>query len=187
MSIKYIYNISDFSLGLIAGQLFNEIKSNVNISSNIINVFQQANDDVDLTFESVLSGGELSTANNIIDFHIPRSSRDIQLFTFQPVTIRSSTYESVFTFYFEGTNNGKDISEIKLMCKSTTNNQTYNIRLYDSTNNKVIKEETYSNNEFEDKILTVFSNIPKEESVIELQMKKNGGSGCIIKAFRIVE
>lgn len=97
-----------------------------------------------------------------------------------PVTKNSSTsnttYTTIYKFQFPGTNDST-ITSIKFISYMDNTVTSYDIRLYDFTNDTVLGSGNYTNEVSAINTISSISNLPTSEAVFEIQFKRNGGSG----------
>jgi len=99
------------------------------------------------------------------------------------VYTRNSYYTKLASFIYSGSNNVGNILEIYVNTWATENNMTFDIRIYDNTNSNVIAElqNISSTDEKNIQSLGVISNLPEEQAIFELHIKKTSGSFSIKK------
>lgn len=73
--------------------------------------------------------------------------------------------------------NLRHIKTIKVLSYKQNNNiDSYDVRIYDATNDQIIAESNFNNLIPIVNDLGTLSNLPNEEAVLEIQCKKNGGN-----------
>lgn len=91
-------------------------------------------------------------------------------------TITTTSYVTVTEFSLsEGEYTSLD--NIKIVSYMSRGVESYDIRIYDSTNNNILAEETYKNTEKEIQTISKFDNMPKGNVIMEVQCRKGKGWG----------
>lgn len=67
------------------------------------------------------------------------------------------------------------LASIKIVSYMQKHIDSYDVRIYDMTNNKVLAEQSYKNTDRQINSITKFTNMPDGDAIIEIQCKKNGG------------
>lgn len=173
MATTYIKSLSsDFGGNLNPSLLLDEINDNTNISLTCINITNIA-DNVNIVFESSLDSGEQTILDNIISLHSPSNNKPkVKSFVVTPdiAEFDNSIYRLISIFNYAGKDSIGDLDYIEYIGLISNENSTYDIRAYDSTNNKIIAEKTGNNNKKMQIIdLGELSNIPSESAIIEIQ------------------
>lgn len=88
----------------------------------------------------------------------------------------SGSYDALYEFVFPG-GDVSSISSIKFLSYMDNGITSYDIRIYDSTNGTVIATVNLTNAVKTIITLSSFNNIPTGDAIMEIQAKKNGGSG----------
>lgn len=90
--------------------------------------------------------------------------------------ITSSSYNTIMSISVVG-ENLRHIKTIKVLSYKQNNNiDSYDVRIYDATNDQIIAESNFNNLIPIVNDLGTLSNLPNEEAVLEIQCKKNGGN-----------
>jgi len=168
---------------IIAGQLFLEIEKNQDITTTVFSV-NVSGDVITIVFKGTISSEEETELDSLVNSHLPREYRNFLPIVFQPVIIKSKHYQTALSFFINGTNNEQGIDSVKFVSKKVNGSGNYSIRLYDSTNNKVLFEQSYTNTTYQMFTIDSISNIPDEEAVLEIQAKVSN-KPCYIKACKI--
>lgn len=98
-------------------------------------------------------------------------------YTFTKVVSGDTSYFTAHVFCFQGTKIFGTPLKITIIC-GYIDNTTQSVRIYDTTNNKVICERTNITSAFptaED--MGALSNIPEDPSLWEVQIKRVSGPG----------
>jgi hypothetical protein len=176
---------TDFNGNLNISQLLNEINES-SISPTCLTVFN-LNNIVAIKFNSSLSSEEQSTLNSIISSHSPNAhiGNTITNIGMSNTRIDSTTYTTLTSFDFPGLNIWSDVSNIKIISLMEAGGDSYDVRIYDVTNNNLICSKTL-NNEYECiSDLGSLSNLPSDESIFEIQAKINNNTIAHIKNISI--
>lgn len=88
---------------------------------------------------------------------------------------QSDQYEVIMSLTIPGENTNA-IQSINVLSYKTSNITSYDIKIYDATNNNTIAESNFSNNNLTNNNMGTLTNLPSTESIIEVQAKKNGGN-----------
>jgi hypothetical protein len=94
----------------------------------------------------------------------------------------STTYTRIGTFVYTGTTNMKTISSISAVAYMDTAVTSYSIKIINRTNNITIVENTFNNTSESIINFTPIANIPTGQVIIEILIKKTGGTGSL-KAY----
>lgn len=161
-------------------KIFNNIYSIEELEKSInqelpssLNTINNNEDDMDFIFTIELDQNEKNILDNIVKNH-HQVFRDYQLenkSTLQLLTvrqrIRSKNYTDFASFYYDGYLSGMNLVSIRFVARG----ENYSVRLYDSTNNKILSEKSFNNKNYEEFILDNFTNIPLRKSILDLQIK----------------
>lgn len=88
----------------------------------------------------------------------------------------SISYARLASFTFPGSDN-VDLSFIKVISYMDTSITSYDLRIYDATNNAIISEANFNNIIEQVNDMGILSNLPVSEAIWEVLSKRNGGSG----------
>lgn len=173
----YTYSLaSDFSGNLNHRQLHDEIdESSI---TQILTSVTSNGDVVNIYFDASLNASGVTTLDNLVSDHIPA-----QLYNFSKVIVLSplvqSTYSTIYkkvhVYYYEGSKSIGTITCTNVLSYMSSGVTNYTIRLFDQTNDTVLAENTFTNTEEEECILTPISNVPEKAAILEIQIKKYGG------------
>lgn len=154
-------------------QLQYELKQN-NIPITLDSYNQQ---DINLTL--YFSGNVADYTTQIMDIihnHIPKTidsfNEIIEIFNSSNKTYSTNVYTKVCEFPYKG-ENIHSILKCELLSYINMENLTYNIRIYDKTNNKIISEKTFSNTTNEICVIDSLINFPFYASILEIHCKIN--------------
>lgn len=188
MSITtYIKSLStDFSGNLNSGQLVTEIETNTEITPVCLTVFN-IGDDVRIKFANFLSAKEQTILNTIISIHTPALpiGYTVSNISIPEDIIDSTTYITLTSFNFPGKNLWPHITNIKIISLMESGGTSYDVRVFDITNNNYICSINLSNTDESICDLGALSNIPTGEAIFELHAKINNTSVAHIKNISI--
>ena len=181
MSYNYDYSfVNDFKSKLRFHKFHKEIKRN--IEKNLIAVTKD-NDLVSILFKDSLTPEEESLLDGLVESHnfILPVRKDI----YNPTKeySDSTTYTELGTFTYIGSNSIGLINKIEAFTYLNGLTGTYDIRIYNITNNSVISEnQGLINKRLELIDLGNLSNIPKDTATFEIQAR-TGETGLNNKVF----
>ena len=171
---KYTKSItSDFGDNFNSTDLKKEIEKS-NIGANIIRI-DRLGDSVDIIVDASINE---STLNTVITGHTSaqgaRFSNTINNIL-RKNEIKDTTYKRACAFVYEGSEFIGNIVKINIIGYKDDGVTSYSVLVEDNTNNMVISETTFTNDEEEVLSLTPISNIPTGRAKIEVFIKKTGG------------
>lgn len=174
------YSLSiDFGGNLNAGQFHEEIDDESGISPTILTV-RITDDVVELDFSSSLSSGEQTILDGLVSGHVPNDSKPKDNFyTVYPRldSVRTTGYKSTGAFKFAGSNVVGNVDYIEVIAYMDEACTSYSVRVYDQTNGNVLAEATDLTNTAQSiQDLGDVSNIPSSSAVLEVQLKRVGGT-----------
>lgn len=178
MSVTYTKSIiTDFNNNINTSKLANEIVNQGFIPTLL--TINTLGDAVYIIFNMSLSVGEQTVLNTVISNHtgVNIVYETISKISLKNDIISTTSYIRVGTFIYPGSNHMTNISKITGIGYMESGVTNYSIRIYDKTNNLTIVENTFTNINEDILNLGLISNIPTEESVIEISVKKTGGNG----------
>jgi hypothetical protein len=91
-------------------------------------------------------------------------------------TVSSSTYTTVASFSYPGSSSSA-IDSVTVISYMDSGITSYDIRLFDATNSLEICTGNFSNTSEQINNLGTISNVPSGDAILELQARRNGGSG----------
>jgi hypothetical protein len=168
---------TDFGGNINLSNLHNEIVAETGIVP-VLNGVSQTGDDIEITFVTGLSGGELTLLNTVISNHnsiviLPTILHETVQMKLD--NINTTSYKRMGTYLYDGTiHNG--INAIKAQCYMDSGITSFDIRIYDSTNNQVIAEHNCTSTTQMICDYGTISNVPTNFAVLEFQAKRNGGT-----------
>ena len=89
---------------------------------------------------------------------------------------RSTNWDTILSVTVNG-ESVNHIQEIKILSFKDSSVDSYDIRVYDSTNNNVIASANFTNNDVGIMDMGSLSNLPTSSAIFEFQAKRNGGNG----------
>ncbi len=182
----YNYSIEDdFSGNIDISQLDYEIDINSGIEPNLEGI-TASGDVVAIEFDQNLSAGEKTVLDGLVSNHTPDPSGNLIINI--PITenrIESTTYVTIATINFPGTNKMDDITNFKIIGFMEEDGTSYDIKLLNIDKNQIICSANLSNEDEVNNDLGIITNLPKIESTLELQCKINGNTVAHIKNFNI--
>ncbi len=121
-------------------------------------------------------GGALSSTPVIANTNNLYSSRITNNYV---DNFRGNSFTKLFTSKLNGVKNCV-LREVRIISKKYGNTTSYDVRIIDINNNKIIAEITSLTNE-SDSIITItdtdINNLPYDDSIMEIQIKANGSNG----------
>lgn len=176
----YIYSLSsDFGGNLAAGQLSREIMADVTIVTTLVTI-RTKGDVVTVSFVSAISGAEETALDNLVAAHVPIVISKELLFSLSiPENIvESTTYVSLTSFLYTA---GLVINNMCIISLMAPGGTSYDVRIYDSTNNNTIASANFNNTSETNQSLGTISNLPIVDSIFEIQAKVNGSTTAYIR------
>lgn len=129
------------------------------------------NDNEVFVFDSTeQKGGKFINIKNILPNSFMKST----------ATDQSSTNTTSYSVIMSLTVPGElmnNIQNIKVLSKKDGSVTSYDVRIYDVTNNLVIAENNFTNSNYSINNIGTLNNLPTNEAVLEIQAKRNGGNG----------
>lgn len=184
--VIYTYSLStDFPDGLVTNQFHKILKEANTISVQFfgLNVYD---DVVEIIYESSLSGAEEIELNSIISSYIPLEGPEKNKFfqVFPSVTsVISLSWTSVGIFKYAGSVVDGLINYVDLIARTGSSLTTYDARVVNTANGQILCSVSGLNNTtYQLNDLGVISNIPEEETILDIQVKRNGVSTIYIQA-----
>ena len=160
---------SDFPDGLDSSKLEIQIRDS-SITINLVGI-SSCEDVVDITFESSLDPGDKTILDGIVAAHEPDppSAREYVKLSVNG-TCSQTEYELLYVFAI----NDKypiTINDIGITSKMTGDISSYDVRVYDVTNDNIIASANFTNTDFELQSLGTISNAPTTEELLEIHVK----------------
>jgi hypothetical protein len=176
--MKYIKSkTTDFS-GILKESQFHQEILDSSISSSLVGVHTR-DDEIQIEFSSELTSGEQTTLDNLISSHVPNITvLKSNFFTITPKTnTKSSSYSVISTFIYPGSKYVGPIDYIEVIAKIESKGLSYDVRIVNQETGIVLAEKTdIGNEEFGSTDMGTILNIPEEESILELQIKRKGSN-----------
>lgn len=170
---------TDFGGNLKTGKFHKEIVAEGGIAPTLLRV-DTVDDVVDIVFDAALSGGEQTTLTTLIGNHdhtVPVTYNNVSKISLKNETISTSTYKRFGTFIYPGSNHTGTIAKICGIGHMDIGVTSYSIKVDDKTNGTTIAVNTFTDTTEGFINLGTVSNIPTEEAMIEICVKKTGGTG----------
>lgn len=187
MSI-YTYSIYfDFGgVDPVLDQIHSIIEADTNITVALVGINSNG-DDVHIVFESALSGAEETVLDNIVTNYtvVPKTGEQITNISTNNDIVDSEQYITVLVFNFPGINKWKYVSNIKIIACMEDDGASFDVRVYDVTNNNEICSTNISVAEQCVSDLGELTNLPITEAIFELQVKVNGSTTVHVKNINI--
>ena len=141
---------------------------------------QTCRDIVDFYFSNDLSAPELSTFNNIITNYIytpdAKPKNSFNSFTPKIVSTSNTSYTSLLTFKYLGSNNVGPINYIEVISYRDPAITNYDVRVINHDTGAIIASRTgLTNTDYVSNDLGAITNVPITEAVFDLQVRKTGG------------
>lgn len=170
---------TDFGGNINESQLHREIT--LAIPGTALIGVNRSEDVVELIFADVLSGGDETILGTTISNHVPvTGTRKSRFFTYTPKTTKtnSTIYQRLGgPFKYNGSIEMGQINQVEVISKMDTGMTSYSVRLYDATNETIIAETTGKTNLTEEIVnLGTISNVPEDEAIFEIHIKRVGGT-----------
>lgn len=142
------------------------------------NSFVTLIDNNDITTISTSDGIEWITNPDDIEkpLGIQVSNTKVISLANRETSFKNAVYTSMARYAYQGSIKEGDITKITCIAYKDSGITNYSVRLFDSTHNKVLAENTFTNNTEEIIELTPISNIPDKPAILDLQIKKTGGT-----------
>jgi len=168
---------TDFSGTFNKGQFHQEI-DNSNISIELVTI-NLKNDAVSITFNSALSGEELTILNTLISNHtVDTSIPKTQFYTsyLNTYKIKDGTYTLIARVDYKGSKKIGIINYIEILAKMDDNIDSYSVKIIESVKSHTIVEKTdIKNTEFENIDLGEIEYMPEDPIILEVYVKRDGG------------
>jgi hypothetical protein len=174
----YLYRDYDFGVDVIKyGQLHQEIIDDVGISKNLIGIKSEADRGrVWIRFGEKLENAEKTVLDGIIRNHVT----DVSPISYVSETINprdnkidNTTYTRLCILRYLGSSKRK-LLKIKVVGYMNSSTTDYSIRVYDTIHDQEIVSKTMTNTEEDTFDLGDLSNIPVDETKLEVSAKITG-------------
>ena len=174
-----LYTISgDFGGKYIPSNFKTEILASAITTSIIIDTGNEE-DNIKIIFDIEPTTEEKTILDGLVSLHnsVKKIIYSGMINNILNVQIKDSSYKRICTFIYQGPNSIGAISKIVMISNKSNAITNYTVLIEDITNNLTIAENTFSNDLEEIKEFTPINNIPTDQSIIEIFVKKSGGSG----------
>jgi hypothetical protein len=162
---------TDFNNELDIGQLHHEIVGSA-ITITLIGI-NLTEDLVEIMFESTLPEGDVTILNSLIENHVPNTTVVGDNVISIPTTIQKVAtleFKKIANFIYRGSDI-HDITNVKISSSQTKVGTSYTVRVFDVINGNVIAINTFTNTNDAINDLGAISNLPSNETKLELQAK----------------
>jgi hypothetical protein len=164
---------SDFGGNLILNQFHHEIEADTGITTTFKGLTQTL-DDVMIIFDSVLSGGELTTLEALISAHVPdTAAKRVYAYRVYPEErkIKSTNWSMVGSFEYPGTIQNGNVVYIDVISAINSSSETYDIYISARGDNSSLGEGTFGNTELKSNELNLFAPFPSNKDIIEILVR----------------
>lgn len=164
---------SNFPNGIVEDQLEDEIIENGTLSHNVLYI-NTYNDNVNIFFDGTLSTPDKNTLDIIVSNHNyieKKQPRGIISKTLVEKNYDETNYSLINNIYYPAKELANSIYEINVTTEFNKNNENYTLKIYDSTNNKTIAEQTFNNTTLQTIKFSTLNNIPTNSATLELHAK----------------
>lgn len=170
--MSYTFSLSsNFNGNLFAHQLYTNIDNSVSITKNIVGIDTNG-DNVIITFDQELSGSEVTTLNNLVSSYTYVPLNRYRIDNMNPsYSVIGLTFTNINTSFYFDIENMTEILCVKVLGNITSN--SYQVRLYDITNSKLMATGTFTNTTPVMNNLGTISNIPTTSSLLEVHVKSS--------------
>lgn len=177
---------SDFGGLLDIAQFDDEIRDSGDITKNLLGI-NVTGDVIEIVFDGELSIPEEMDLNTLITNHVPEeyTGYNVMNISVPKNFITLSDYTTLTVFNFPGTNKLSIVTHIKIISEMEDEGISYEIRLCDITNNTKICSKILNNVEEYITDLGTINNLPKKESIFELQARVVGETVAHINNINI--
>jgi hypothetical protein len=141
---------------------------------------QSYGDTVEFYFANTLSSPELATFDDIISNYVytPDAKPKNSSISFTPkiVSTSNTSYTSLLTFKYLGSNNVGPINYIEVISYRDPAITNYDVRVVNHDTGAIIASRTgLTNTDYVANDLGAITNVPTAESILDLQVRKTGG------------
>lgn len=180
---------SDFGGDLKPEQLKEEIEAEPGIAPTCIVVFN-VGDDVDITFDSALSGAEQTTLDGLVSSHSSAVTVGtiVENISVPDNIVDSTSYMTVASLDFPGTAVWNTVTNIKVISMMESDGTNYDIKIMNTSVMPPVQicTKNLTNTDEEISDLGTLSNLPVGESIFEVQARVDGTTIAHIKNINIV-
>ncbi len=132
-------------------------------------------DNVEILFTNAIDSTQKTLLDSIVAAHLPdqtppNNSLNIMIMR----STKLNEYELICSFILNEKVNF-NINSISFTSRLSGSIMSYDIRLYDSTNNNILASGNYTNSDLQLNSINSLSNVPTSQAVLEIHAKKNGG------------
>lgn len=138
-------------------------------------------DAIEITFSGTLSSQEGVKLHNIItewDSNTLVKYNKVDSITLSSLSGASGSHKRVGIYGYDGAATVGELKKITLVGYKDFGITSYCVRIFDINNSKIIAEAMFNNNSDDVMDMGPLSNIPDEPTVLEIQVKKTGGTNA---------
>lgn len=168
---------TDFGGQLNTSQLQDEINADAGITTTL-SYIETVDDTVNVVFASTISAGEKTTLDGLVSTHTPDNTPVIvSQSTISPKAdaFKASSYMRAATHAFQPSE--LTLEYIKVVSYMDSSATSYDVRIRDIVNNLDIASANFTNTSEQINDLGAISNIPATETILEVDIRRNGGTG----------
>ena len=156
---------------------------NTSIASNISSPLSNTNpysDAIEVNFTNPISNADAITLNNLVatwdNNVISKYDKIVGIPLSANAGINNTTYQRYGIYGYDGSTTIGKIQKITIIGYKDTNVTNYSVKIFDLTNSLTIAEVTFTNTSENIVNMGTLSNIPDNPAIIEIQVKKTGGT-----------
>jgi len=169
---------SDFGSDFAQRDFHDEIENETGITPTLLRV--DRNDDViDIVFDGALSAGEQTVLDTLVSNHAGIVIPKTNFFKIYPENrkTKNNVYTTMGTFEYPGSNYSGTIDYIDIIAKKSSSPTSYCVRVVEHSNGTILAEKNgMTNTDYEKIDLGSISNIPLTSTLLDVDLKRNGGS-----------
>lgn len=154
--------------------LNNSITNNISVPLQTINPYGDA---IEIIFTDDLNDEQKVTLNNLVTSWDNNTHVTYNQIVSIPIrtTDVNTTYKRYAAYSYLGSSVVGEIKKVTIMAYMD-NLTNYCVRLYDATNSKIMVESVFTNKTEDIMDLGPITNIPQTKAIIEIHLKKSGGT-----------
>lgn len=145
---------------------------------------------LDVVYNQELTNNQQIILNNIISGYTPPQQltkiiKTDSIVLSQNTLLPSNNYTVIGTYFYTNPSDNSFISSFK-MISSVDGNTNYKFKVYDSINDTILCESnTFNNNNLQIINISDISNLPSNDTLLEIQCIVSGDNKCNIKLVQI--
>ena len=169
---NYTYSITtDFSGNFNYNNFLSEFYRS-SISLFLLNIYT-SDDNVDISFNTTLTTEQETTLNTLVANHDATPIYNLDKSdTIVNMTSNVTYYYKIASIPVYGEYQ-KSIQSINIISYMQNGNTSYDVQIYDSTNNKIISTQNFTNTDAQINDMGTLSNLPNKKSIFEIHVKSN--------------